>query len=197
MPFRFEKLEIPEVVLIEASVFPDERGFFMETYKYSDYAAFGIKDTFVQENHSCSTRGSLRGLHYQKPPKAQGKLVRVVVGEVFDVAVDIRKDSPTYGKWVGVTLSAEEKRILFIPPWCAHGFCVLSERAEMLYKVTEEYAPQYEAGIIWNDPDLAIQWPINNPILSPRDRAWPPFRKANNGYEYGNERGNHDRGANR
>lgn len=187
MPFRFERLEIPEVLLIEPRVFPDERGFFMETYKYSDYAARGIKDAFVQENHSRSSRRILRGLHYQKSPKDQAKLVRVVAGEVFDVAVDIRKGSPTYGKWVGVVLSGENKRILYVPPWCAHGFCVLSDMAEMVYKVTEEYAPEYEMGIIWNDSSLRIEWPVKDPILSKRDQAWPTLREADSDFVYGNE----------
>ena len=171
MPFRFERLKIPDVVVVEPTVFPDERGSFMETYKYSDYAAHGIKDLFIQENHSHSPRRILRGLHYQKSPKAQGKLVRIVVGEIFDVAVDIRRGSATYGEWVGVVISAKNNRILYVPPGFAHGFCVLSEEAEMIYKVTEEYAPEYEAGILWNDADLGVRWPIENPILSPRDRT--------------------------
>jgi dTDP-4-dehydrorhamnose 3,5-epimerase len=182
MPFRFERLKIPDVVVVEPTVFPDERGSFMETYKYSDYAAHGIKDLFIQENHSHSPRRILRGLHYQKSPKAQGKLVRIVVGEIFDVAVDIRRGSATYGEWVGAVISAKNNRILYVPPGFAHGFCVLSEEAEMIYKVTEEYAPEYEAGILWNDADLGVRWPIENPILSPRDRAWPPLKEADNNF---------------
>ena len=198
MPFSFERLQIGEVILIKPEVFPDERGFFMETYKYSDFAAFVIKEQFVQDNHSRSTRGVLRGLHYQKPPKAQGKLVRVVVGEVFDVAVDIRSvpgikregnipqanGSPTYGKWVGETLSAENKRMLYIPPGFAHGFCVLSEEAELVYKVTEEYSPEHDAGIIWNDPEIGILWPIEKPIVSTKDAGLPPLREAENDFVY-------------
>ncbi len=184
MPFRFSRLEIPEVVHIEPMVFPDERGFFMESYKYSEFAAQGIKEPFVQENHSRSSRRILRGLHYQRGAKAQGKLVRAVLGDVFDVAVDLRKGSPTYGKWIAMVLSAENKRMLYIPPWCAHGFCVLSEEAEVVYKVTEEYAPKYEAGIVWNDSDLTIPWPINDPILSSRDRAWPGLRQADIDFVY-------------
>ncbi|MBC7218168.1 MAG: dTDP-4-dehydrorhamnose 3,5-epimerase [Candidatus Caldatribacterium sp.] len=184
MPFRFERLEIPEVILIEPQVFHDERGFFMETYRYSTFAAFGIKENFVQDNHSRSVRGVLRGLHYQNPPKAQGKLVRVVVGEIFDVAVDIRKGSPTYGRWVGVKLSAENRKMLYIPAGFAHGFCVLSDVAEVVYKVTEEYAPECEAGIIWNDPEIGITWPIENPIVSPKDARWPPLEKAVNRFTY-------------
>ena len=198
MPFRFTRLEIPEVVLIEPNVFLDERGFFMETYKYSEFAAHGIKEPFVQENHSRSLRRILRGLHYQRRPKAQGKLVRVLLGEVFDVAVDLRKGSPTYGKWIGVVLSAGNNRMLYIPSWCAHGFSVLSEEAEVVYKVTEEYSPKYETGILWNDSDLAIQWPIKDPILSPRDRAWPAFREADNDFVYENGRvGTRQRGHTR
>lgn len=182
MPFRFERLQIPDVVLIEPKVFPDERGFFMETYKYSDFAAFGIKERFVQDNHSRSTKGVLRGLHYQNPPKAQGKLIRAVVGTIFDVAVDIRQGSPTYGKWVGVELSAENRRMLYIPPGFAHGFCVLTDVAEVLYKTTEEYAPEYEAGIIWNDPEIGIRWPVDKPIVSAKDAGWPPLKEAVNGF---------------
>lgn len=180
MPFRFTRLEIPEIILIEPKVFPDERGFFMETYKRSEFVAQGIAQAFVQENHSLSSRRILRGLHYQTHPRAQGKLVRVVSGEIFDVAVDLRKGSPTYGKWVGLILSAQNKQMLYLPPWCAHGFCVLRDETEVVYKVTEEYAPEYEAGIMWNDLDLGIQWPIEDPILSDRDRAWPTFREADN-----------------
>lgn len=184
MPFSFQRLEIPEVVLIEPKVFQDGRGFFMETYKFSDFAAFGITERFVQDNHSRSRRGVIRGLHYQNPPRAQGKLVRVVVGEIFDVAVDIRKGSPTYGKWVGERLSADNKRMLYIPPGFAHGFCVLSEVAEVVYKVTEEYAPEHEAGIIWNDPAIGISWPIANPIISEKDAAFPVLREAENRFIY-------------
>ena len=184
MPFQFKRIEIPEVILIEPKVFQDERGFFMETCKYSDFAAFGIAERFVQDNHSRSVKGVLRGLHYQNPPHAQGKLIRVVVGEIFDVAVDIRKGSPTYGKWVGVKLSAENRRMLYIPPGFAHGFCVLSDVAEVVYKVTAEYAPECEAGIIWNDPGIGIEWPIKHPIISSKDAQWPTLREAVNGFRY-------------
>lgn len=187
MPFKFQRLEIPDVILIEPQVFGDERGFFMETYKHSEFSAFGITEHFLQDNHSRSKKGVLRGLHYQNPPKAQGKLVRVVLGEIFDVAVDIRKGSPTYGRWVGVILSAENKRMLYIPPGFAHGFCVLSDVAEVIYKVTEEYAPELEAGIIWNDPEIGIQWPIPTPILSTKDSRWPTLKEADNRFVY--ERG--------
>lgn len=178
MPFRFKKLEIAGTLLIEPSVFADERGFFMETYKRSDFAAAGIHESFAQENHSRSALGILRGLHYQRAPRAQGKLVRVISGTVFDVAVDLDKDSSTFGKWVGVYLSAENRCMLYIPPWCAHGFCVVSEHAEVVYKVDQEYAPECEAGIAWNDPSLAVHWPVNDPTVSEKDRRWPLFERA-------------------
>jgi len=178
MPFRFQRLDIPDVVLIEPTIFEDERGFFMESYKYSEFANFGIKEKFVQDNHSKSIKGVLRGLHYQKHPKAQAKLVRVIRGKIFDVAVDIRRNSPTYGKWVGIVLSEENKKMLYIPVGFAHGFCVLSDEAEVLYKTTEEYAPEYDRGIIWNDPDIDIKWPIDNPILSSKDAALPRLKDA-------------------
>lgn len=173
MPFRFSQLDLPGVVLIEPRVFPDDRGYFMETYKRGDFAGAGLTDAFVQENHSRSTRGTLRGLHYQRAPKAQGKLVRAIVGEIYDVAVDVRPESSTFGRWIGITLSAENRCMLFIPPWCAHGFCVVSETAEVVYKTTAEYSPQLESGVMWNDPALAIPWPIDTPVLSERDRKWP------------------------
>jgi dTDP-4-dehydrorhamnose 3,5-epimerase len=176
MPFTFERLAIPEVILIEPKVFGDARGFFMETYKHSDFAAFGIDEPLLQENHSKSGRGILRGLHYQRQPQGQAKLVRVVAGEVFDVAVDVRDNSPTRGKWVGVNLSAENRRMLFLPPWCAHGFCVTSDTAEVIYKTSAEYHADLESGLMWNDPSLAIHWPISDPLLSDRDKKWPAFR---------------------
>jgi len=180
MSFKFDRLAIPEIVMITPKVFSDERGFFTETYKYSDFAAFGIKERFVQDNYSHSVKGVLRGLHYQRHPKAQGKLVQVISGEIFDVAVDIRKSSPTYGKWVGLTLSAKNKQMLYIPPNFAHGFCVLSEKADIIYKTTEEYAPEHDTGIIWNDPKIGIHWPIEQPIISVRDAGLPPFKKEKN-----------------
>ena len=166
-------LAIPDVVLIEPRVFGDERGFFYESFNQRKFnEATGLDLQFVQDNHSKSARNVLRGLHYQLPPKAQGKLVRAVVGEVFDVAVDIRKGSPTFGQWVGEVLSAENKRQLWIPPGLAHGFVVLSETAEFLYKTTDYYAPECERAILWNDPDLSIDWPITGePILSVKDLA--------------------------
>ena len=164
-------LAIPDVLLFEPKVFGDERGFFFESFNQQRFnAATGLDLQFVQDNHSRSTQGVLRGLHYQLPPKAQGKLVRVVAGEVFDVAVDIRKNSPTFGQWVGEILSGDNKRQLWIPPGLAHGFVVLSDSAEFLYKTTDYYAPEMERCIRWDDPDLAIDWPIGGePVLSGKD----------------------------
>jgi dTDP-4-dehydrorhamnose 3,5-epimerase len=178
MPFVFKRLEIPEVILIEPTVFEDERGFFMETYKMPDFVAAGIKVSFVQENHSRSMKGVLRGLHYQNPPFAQGKLVRVLRGEIFDVAIDIRRGSPTWAKWVGVVLSEKNRHMLWVPEGFVHGFCVLSRIAEVVYKTTNVYSPQYEAGIIWNDRDLNIEWPVKEPILSAKDAKWPALKNA-------------------
>jgi dTDP-4-dehydrorhamnose 3,5-epimerase len=175
MPFVFHVMDLPGVVVIEPKIFADDRGFFMETYKRSEFATAGIAVDFVQENHSRSVQGTLRGLHGQRPPKAQAKLVRAIEGEVFDVAVDIRRDSPTFGRWVSVTLSAENRRSIFIPAGYAHGFCVVSTEAQVIYKTTDEYAPELEYGVRWNDPVLAIPWPITAPRLSPRDGRWPPL----------------------
>ena len=184
MPFDFKRLSIPEVILIIPRIFSDERGCFMETYKYSDFANLGIKERFVQDNYSKSAKNVLRGLHYQKNPDAQGKLVRCLKGEIFDVAVDIRKGSPTYGQWVGVELSEENNLMLYIPPAFAHGFVVLSDSAETVYKCTAEYSPENERGIIWNDPDIKIQWPVKEPILSDRDKKYPALKHADNNFEY-------------
>ena len=178
MPFKFERLAIPEVMLIEPRVLGDHRGFFMETYKRSDFAAAGIRDVFVQENHSASGRDVLRGLHYQRPPHAQSKLVRVLSGTVFDVAVDLRQDAPAGVRWVGARLSAADRKLLYVPSWCAHGFCVLSDHAEVVYLTSAEYAPEAEAGIMWNDPAVGIEWPVENPLVSERDSRWPPFVEA-------------------
>ena len=184
MPFRFVKTEIPEVVIIEPRVFADERGFFMETYKRSEFAALGIGEIFVQVNRSKSPKGILRGLHYQKQPQAQGKLVHALAGEIFDVAVDIRHGAPTFGRSVIIELSSENKRMLYVPAGFAHGFCVVSDDAEVSYMTTAEYAPECEAGIRWDDPDLAIDWPIANPRLSQRDRLWPCLKDADNNFCY-------------
>lgn len=184
MPFRFSRLEIPGLVLVEVKKMADERGQFMETFKRSVFAEAGISETFVQDNVSYSRRGVLRGLHYQLNPHAQGKLVRVVLGAVFDVAVDIRHGSPTYGKWVGCTLSDENMNMLYLPPGFAHGVCVLSPEAYLSYKVTDEYAPECERGILWNDPDIDIRWPVDEPLLSSRDATFPRLREADNNFEY-------------
>lgn len=171
---------IPEVMLIEPQVFGDHRGFFFESFNQRNFEMqTGMSYQFVQDNHSSSKKHTLRGLHYQiRQP--QGKLVRVVTGEVFDVSVDIRKESPTLGQWVGVYLSAENKKQLWIPPGFAHGFLVISEVAELLYKTTDYYAAEYERAIRWNDSDLAIDWPLKgiDPILSPKDSAAPAFTDA-------------------
>ena len=175
MPFQFLPLAIPDVIMVEPRVFTDERGFFAETYKRSEFAAHGIPD-FVQDNASHSVRGVLRGLHYQRPPQAQGKLVTVLRGEVFDVAVDIRHGSPTFGQWVGVTLSDQRRQMVYIPAGFAHGFCVLSEEAVFAYKCTAEYSPETELGVRFDDPDLAIDWPIADPLVSAKDAAHPRLR---------------------
>ncbi|KAF1367962.1 dTDP-4-dehydrorhamnose 3,5-epimerase [Yokenella regensburgei] len=171
------KTEIPDVLIFEPKVFGDERGFFMESFNQKAFEeAVGRKVEFVQDNHSKSSKGVLRGLHYQLPPFAQAKLVRCVVGEVYDVAVDVRKDSETFGKWVGVNLSAENKRQLWIPEGFAHGFMVLSDEAEFLYKTTNYYAPNSDRGLAWNDPDIGINWPLpGKPILSDKDSKQPPL----------------------
>ncbi|NQT73783.1 MAG: dTDP-4-dehydrorhamnose 3,5-epimerase [Chloroflexi bacterium] len=178
MPFTFVKQEIGGVILVQPQVFEDGRGFFLETYKMSDFAEAGIERLFVQDNHSRSIKGTLRGLHYQKPPFEQGKLVRALRGKVFDVVVDIRKDSSTFGQWLGVTLSDKNKSMLYIPEGFAHGFMVLSDTADLLYKTTNVYSPEHESGIIWNDPDLNIAWPIEEPIMTDRDTKWPTLKKA-------------------
>ncbi|QJA05890.1 dTDP-4-dehydrorhamnose 3,5-epimerase [Thermosulfurimonas marina] len=187
MPFEFKPLEIPDVILVKPKVFGDERGFFMETYKASEFKANRIPYDFVQDNHSRSQRGVLRGLHYQLRPMEQGKLVRCMRGRIWDVAVDIRKGSPWYGKWVAVELSEENKLMLWVPPGFAHGFVALEDGTEVIYKVTKEYAPELDRGIIWNDPDLGIEWPIEDPILSEKDRKQPRLRDAENNFVYGGE----------
>jgi len=175
-----ERLAIPEVLLLTPRVFGDARGFFFESFNATRFAeATGVALPFVQDNHSRSTRGVLRGLHYQLPPHAQGKLVRVTQGEVFDVAVDIRRSSPSFGRWVGALLSAENPRQLWVPPGFAHGFLTLSETAEFLYKTTDYYAPQCERVIRWDDPALAIEWPSGlTPSLAARDAAAPALAQA-------------------
>ena len=177
MPFEFKRLEIPDVILIKPKVFEDERGFFMETYKKLDFEKAGIKGDFVQDNHSKSKYGVLRGLHFQKGPYAQAKIVRCIRGVIYDVAVDLRKNSPTFGEYVGVLLSEYNKYMLYTPRGFAHGFVVLSDVGEVVYKVDNIYAPDYEGGLIWNDPDVNIQWPIEDPIVSPKDQKWPTLKE--------------------
>jgi len=177
---EFFGTSIPGVILIKPKVFVDKRGFFFETYQAKVFAAAGITAKFVQENQSGSGQGTLRGLHYQIK-QAQGKLVRVAVGEVFDVAVDMRRSSATFGKWVGTYLSSENKHQVWIPPGFAHGFYVLSDWAEFLYKVSDFYAPQWERTLLWNDPDIGIEWPlinIQNPILSAKDDQGLPLKQS-------------------
>lgn len=176
----FIPTQIPDVVLIKPRLFEDSRGFFLETYRGDKFIEAGIRETFVQENHSGSRRGVLRGLHYQIK-HAQGKLVRVVSGEVYDIAVDIRRSSPTFGRWVGIVLSAENKHQLWIPPGFAHGFYVLTEMAEVIYKVTDYYAPEWDRTILWNDPQIGIEWPLLDgtpPSLSNKDMSGKTLAEA-------------------
>lgn len=169
---RFTETELPGVILVEPTVHRDDRGFFLETYHREKYAEGGIDATFVQDNHSRSAGGILRGLHAQGR-RPQGKLVRAVEGAVYDVAVDIRRGSPTFAKWVGVVLSDESFHQLWIPPGFAHGFCVLSETAQVEYKCTELYVPEDELAVAWDDPEIAVAWPVDEPVLSSKDRAAP------------------------
>jgi dTDP-4-dehydrorhamnose 3,5-epimerase len=174
---KISETELPGVLLLEPKRFGDDRGFFMELFHEKRYAEAGIPGPFVQDNFSRSARGILRGLHFQQP-QAQGKLVQVFAGAVYDVAVDIRRGSPTFGRWVGVELSADNRRQLWVPPGFAHGFCVLSESADFHYKCTDFYSPASEHGIAWNDPDLGIPWPVKSPLLSPKDSVAPRLKDA-------------------
>jgi dTDP-4-dehydrorhamnose 3,5-epimerase len=169
--------ELAGVVIIEPRVFPDGRGFFFESYHAERYAEAGLPHVFVQDNHSCSAPGTIRGLHYQLQ-RPQAKLLRVIRGAVFDVAVDIRRGSPMFGKWVAVELSAENKRQLFIPAGFAHGFCVPREISEVEYKCTDYYVPDDQHGILWNDPTIGIRWPVDGPMLSAQDKAYSPLTPA-------------------
>lgn len=188
MNFTFTRLAIPEVILVEARRFDDERGFVGESYRRSSFAAFGIDDVFVQDNRSRSRRGVLRGLHFQTAPKAQAKLVSVVLGEIFDVAVDLRRGSPHYGRWVGERLSAENGRLLYVPAGFAHGFQVLSDETLLVYKLGAEYDGNHDAGVRWDDPDLGIGWPLPDPVLSRRDRELPLLAETETGFLYPGER---------
>ena len=174
---RVTGTELPEVLLVEPTVHGDSRGFFYESFQASRYLEAGIPGPFVQDNLSRSVKGTLRGLHFQEP-RAQGKLVQVLRGSVFDVAVDVRRGSPRFGRWVGIDLSESVPRQLWIPPGFAHGFCVLSESADFFYKCTEIYAPEAERSIAWNDPAIGILWPLQQPLLSGKDRAAPLLADA-------------------
>lgn len=182
---KFVPCSIPEVLLVEHDVFADARGYFIESYSQKVFQQLGLNLTFVQDNISSSARGTLRGLHYQLHPHSQGKLVRVTLGAVFDVAVDIRAGSPWYGQWVGVELSEENKKALYIPPGFAHGFYVLSERAQFMYKCTDYYTPAVDRGIIWNDPEIGIEWPLSGElILSEKDKVRPRLSEAENNFSW-------------
>ena len=174
---HFLETSLPGVILIEPIVFGDDRGFFMETYHVDKFRAGGIPDVFVQDNHSSSARGVLRGLHYQEP-NPQGKLVRCTRGVLFDVAVDIRRGSPSFARWFGAELSADNRRMLWIPPGFAHGFCAISDMADLVYKCSALYDAAADRGIAWNDPEIGIRWPIESPLLSPKDAAAPRLRDA-------------------
>jgi len=174
---RLQTTPITDLVVLEPRVFADQRGFFMETFRQSDFAQIHIERPFVQDNHSGSRLGTLRGLHYQIE-QPQGKLVRVVRGAAFDVAVDLRRSSPTFGQWFGITLSEQNRLQLFLPPGLAHGFCVTTDYAEIVYKCTDYYLPSAERTVVWNDPDLGIAWPSDSPVLSEKDRRGTRFCDA-------------------
>ena len=175
---------IPGVVLLEPTVYGDARGYFVETFQAERYAQAGISERFVQDNLSRSRRGVVRGLHFQKPPRPQGKLVRCVRGRILDVAVDIRQGSPTFGKWASVELSDEANRLLWIPAGFAHGFCALSEQADVIYKVTEYFSAAHDAGIRWDDPTLAVAWPDCAAVVSEKDRRLPLLQEADSGFTW-------------
>lgn len=170
MPFSFKSLSIPEVILVEPKVYPDDRGYFLESFKSSDFIANGLPECFVQDNFSFSKKNVLRGLHFQKNPKEQGKLIFVIKGSVWDVAVDIRRNSPTFSKWIAVELTDKQHEMLYIPAGFAHGFLSLTEEVYLIYKCTKEYDPMLDSGIRWDDPDIGIEWPINNPVVSMKDK---------------------------
>ena len=176
MSFIFNPLRIPDVISITPHLFNDERGYFFENFNHSKFNQNQIDLNFIQENFSKSKKNVIRGLHFQKNPKAQAKLVTAVSGEIFDVAVDLRKNSPTFGKWVSEILSEVNHKSLYVPEGFAHGFCVLSEGATVVYKINQEYSPDHEQGIIWNDPDIGISWPISESIISEKDQNLPLFK---------------------
>ena len=182
MSFTFKKLSIPDFIVIEPKIFPDERGEFLELFKQSIFEQNEINVKFVQDNISVSNLDVLRGLHFQKTPKSQAKLITVLQGEIFDVAVDIRKNSPTYGKWISEILSDDNHELLYVPEGFAHGFCVLSDLADVMYKVGNEYSPEHERGIVWNDSKLNISWPLEFPIISEQDAKLPSFENCDNDF---------------
>ena len=188
MTFNFTRLSLPDVVLIQPTRYDDDRGFFSETFRASAFEQY-VRDPFVQDNLARSTAGVLRGLHFQLDPKAQGKLIQVVGGEIYDVAVDVRRSSPTFGRWVGTALSAETGHMLWVPPGFAHGYVVTSDGAHVAYKVTAEYEPALDRGIRWDDPDIGIEWPNlgpigpKDPIVSEKDRALPLLSEAETLFE--------------
>lgn len=184
MSFQFRSLNIPDVILVESNVFPDPRGFFAELFKASDFKVNGIPMAIAQINQSRSQKNVLRGLHYQLAPKAQAKLVSVTRGEIFDVAVDLRQGSPTYGQAVSAVLSETNKCALFIPVGFAHGFCALSDEVEILYYCSAEYAPAFDRSILWNDPTINIPWPVKDPVLSAKDMTGKFLAEAENNFHY-------------
>ena len=186
MPFAFTRTKIPDVVLIEPKSFSDDRGFFFENYKKSDFSNNGINCDFVQDNSSYSDSNVIRGMHFQSPPFEQGKLVRAITGKILDVAIDLRNDSPYYGKWVAEELSAQNKKMLWVPAGFAHGFLSLA-KCFVHYKVTKEYNKESEGGVIWNDPAIGIEWGTDNVGLSPKDELWPTLKELRSPFFYGSE----------
>lgn len=184
MPIELIEPKLNEPVVLKSKVFADDRGYFYELFKENDFSQYGIKEKFVQDNVSFSYKGVLRGLHYQLEPKAQAKLVTCIKGEVLDVMVDIRKGSPNYGKWRADILSDKNMHIIYVPAGFAHGFLTLSDEAIFLYKCSDFYAPDVDRGIIWNDPDLNIDWGIENPVLSPKDKEHPTFKQSESNFTY-------------
>ncbi len=178
MSFEFENTEMSGVIIIKPKVFGDDRGFFLESYEKNSFEKAGIKGEFIQENHSKSEKGVIRGIHFQKGKYAQAKLVRCISGELLDIVVDLRLDSPTWGKYITRTLSEENKNLLYIPKGCGHAFAALSEYAELVYKVDNDYSLENESGIKWDDPTLNISWPFTNPKTSEKDKHWPSLEKA-------------------
>lgn len=185
MSFSFKGLSIPDVILINYKVFKDSRGHFSELYKSSPFNGVGITENFVQDNESVSSKNVLRGLHYQLEPESQAKIINCIEGKIYDVAVDIRRDSPYFKRWIKRELSGSNAEALYIPPGFAHGFLVLSDSARVIYKVSREYSPEHERGIIWNDPEIGVEWPLEDPpILSQKDASLPPLNEAENNFNY-------------